>query len=79
MAANFRKVAAFREMVADGTLAMVAERARHRRWEASLWQDVSFPGLRPVPRPGETAQSPVTVTPGRDTGPDAPRERVLSL
>ena len=31
MAGNFRKVAAFRQMVADGTLAKVAERARRRR------------------------------------------------
>jgi len=31
MAGNFRKVAAFRQMVADGTTAQVAERARRRR------------------------------------------------
>ena len=31
MAGNFRKVAAFRQMVADGTAAKVAERARRRR------------------------------------------------
>ena len=38
MAANFRKVAAFREMVADGTLAMVAERARRRRLSLSEYR-----------------------------------------
>ena len=31
MAGNFRKIAAFRQMVADGTAAKVAERARRRR------------------------------------------------
>ena len=31
MAANFRKTTAFRQLVADGTAAKVAERARRRR------------------------------------------------
>jgi hypothetical protein len=31
MAANFRKIAAYRAMIADGTAAKVAERARRRR------------------------------------------------
>ena len=31
MAANFRKITAFRQLVADGTAAKVAERARRRR------------------------------------------------
>jgi len=41
MAANFRKIAAFRQMVADGTAAKVAERARRRR--------VSTKDYRPPP------------------------------
>jgi hypothetical protein len=41
MAANFRKIAAFRQLVADGTAAKVAERARRRR--------VSLAGYRPPP------------------------------
>ena len=31
MAANFRKIASYRQMVADASAAKVAERARHRR------------------------------------------------
>jgi hypothetical protein len=38
MAGNFRKIAAFREMVADGALAMVAERARRRRLSLSEYR-----------------------------------------
>jgi hypothetical protein len=38
MAANFRKIAAFRDMVADGTAAQVAARARRRRARlADFW------------------------------------------
>jgi len=41
MAANFRKIAAFRQLVADGPAAEAAERARRRR--------VSLAGYRPPP------------------------------
>ncbi len=41
MAANFSKIAVFREMVAEGTAAKVAERARRRR--------VSVASYRPPP------------------------------
>jgi hypothetical protein len=41
MAANFRKIAAFRQLVADGTAAQAAERARRRR--------VSLADYRPPP------------------------------
>jgi hypothetical protein len=38
MAANFRKIAAFREMAADGAAAQVAARARRRRARlADFW------------------------------------------
>jgi hypothetical protein len=41
MAANFRKIAAFRQLVADGAAAEAAERARRRR--------VSLADYRPPP------------------------------
>jgi hypothetical protein len=41
VAANFRKIAAFRQMVRDGQAAKVAERARRRR--------VSLSDYRPPP------------------------------
>lgn len=42
MAGNFRKVAAFRQMVAEGTAQEVAERARRRR-------RVNITGYQPPP------------------------------
>jgi hypothetical protein len=41
MAANFRKIAAFRQLLSDGIAAKVAERARRRR--------TNLAGYRPPP------------------------------